>query len=230
MQAARGEDGDIVIGVTTSAILHPLVSRVIAALSRRHPRVEMTIREGNAADITESLERGAMGVGFLRAPVSRPAGVVFRELLAEEMIAVVPADHALAGRANRGIALTELAGERFVLTRRPSMPGMYDDLLQACRTAGFEPRVAAEVGRMLTNINLVAAGIGVSVVPASMRKIRLPGVRYARLLDARGLRAPLTVAAMAGNENPVVNNLLQIVDALNGGEQSRAGPPRPPPM
>lgn len=66
--------------------------------------------------------------------------------------------------------------EPFILVRRPGAPGMYANLLRACRAAGFEPHVAFEVERISTNVSLVAAGEGVSVVPASMRDIHSESV------------------------------------------------------
>jgi DNA-binding transcriptional LysR family regulator len=147
--------------------------------------------------------------------VANPPEVVFERLLEEEMLLVLPRDHALIkagrGRAAPRISLRQLASEPFILVRRPGAPGMYADLLRACDEAGFTPQVAAEVDHMLTNINLVAAGIGVSVVPASMRGFRKDSVVYCRLDDAGGLHAPITLAYPAGNRNPVAANFIALV-------------------
>ncbi|HEX4260436.1 MAG TPA: LysR family transcriptional regulator [Acetobacteraceae bacterium] len=223
VDAARGAEGAIAIGVTTSAVLHPLIGGILRRFSQRYPGVVLTIREANAAELTEALERRTIAVAFLRAPVARPPGIVFRELASEPLMVVLPAFHPLARPHPGGIALAALRHERFVLTRRPDAPGMYQDVLQACRAAGFEPEVAAEVGRMLTNISLVAAGVGVSLVPASMRSIRLPGVRYRRLAGTDGPRAPLTVASADGAAEPVAANLL----ALAGSPHRRPRPALP---
>ncbi len=117
--------------------------------------------------------------------------------------------------------LEELAGERFILVRRRAAPGMYADVVTACREAGFEPLVATEVGRMLTNISLVAAGVGISLVPASMREIHLGGVRYLRLREPRRLRAPLTVGVRSEEASPTVENLLQLTRDLGDELGSR---------
>ena len=77
--------------------------------------------------------------------------------------------------------MAALADQNFILVRRRVAPGIYANIIEACRLCGFEPRVIAEVGRMSTNLNLVAAGIGVSCVPASMRQIGNHGVVYATL-------------------------------------------------
>jgi DNA-binding transcriptional LysR family regulator len=75
----------------------------------------------------------------------------------------------------------------------------------------IEPVIAAEVGRMLTNIILVAAGVGVSLVPASMQEIRLGGgICYLRLAHPGRLRAPLALATRCNDERPTVANLLRL--------------------
>ena len=126
----------------------------------------------------------------------------------------MPRDHALLKgkrpHADVPISLRKLAGESFVLVRRPGAPGMYADLLQACYQAGFTPRIAAEVDHMLTNINLVAAGVGVSVVPASMRTFHADSVAYCRLKDARGLHAPIMLAYLDADRNPAAGNFIAL--------------------
>jgi DNA-binding transcriptional LysR family regulator len=215
--AARGQEGEIAIGFTTSALLHPLVTAITGAYVARHRNVTLTLEEGNAADLTDQLAAGTLHAAFLRAVVSRPLGVEFSELLAEEMLLAVSAGHRLARRRPAVAAIADLAAERFILVRRHAAPGMYADVVQACRRAGFEPLIAAEVGRMLTNIKLVAAGAGVSVVPACMRETRIEGVRYLRLAGAEGLRAPLTLAARSDDARPTVANLLAVSGELARG-------------
>ena len=212
--AARGQQGEITIGLTTSAILHPLVPEVIGAYTRRYQNVALNLHEGNAADLTDGLVAGILHAAFLRAVVSRPLGLAFVELLEEEMLLAVPVRHKLARRSPPVVDIRHLAGERLILVRRRAAPGMYADAVEACRAAGFEPVIAAEVGRMLTNIILVAAGVGISLVPESMQEIRLGGVRYLRLAHAGRLRAPLTLATRGDNERPTVANLLRLTDEI----------------
>ena len=206
--AAKGQYGRIVVGTTTSACLHPLVPRVLGEYSRAHAGVALDVREANASDLTEAVARGEVDAGFLRAPVSNPLGLSFTELLREPLVIVLPDHHPL--RAAR-VALRSLAGERFILVRRPAAPGIYAQLLDACRAAGFEPEVAAEVGRMLTAVSLVAAGVGITMVPASMAALRPPGVRYASLHGPGRFDAPLTLIHRTGDTRPVVTGLLDLV-------------------
>ena len=230
--AARGQQGEIAIGLTTSATLHRLVPEIIGAFSRNYPDVALEIHEGNAADLTEALARETLQACFLRAVVDRPPGIAFMELLQEDVLLALPDGHRLlAGPAHRSgreprVHLSDLAQERFILVRRHAAPGLYANLLEACRRVGFEPLVVAEVGRMLTNINLVAAGVGISIVPASMRGIRLGGVHYRRLAATPRLTAPLTLAYRAGDAHPTLVNLLTHASRFRDGSGRTATPSR----
>jgi DNA-binding transcriptional LysR family regulator len=216
-QAARGQVGRLSVGFTTSAVLHPLVPGVIRAFREDHPQVELDLRENPAADLIEALVRRDIQVALLRVPVARPPELAFIELLQEELLVVLPAGHRLLGRRGKsGLDLRELAEERFILVRRPGAAGIYENLILACRAAGFEPVVVAEVAHMLTNINLVAAGAGISVVPASMREVNLRQVGYRRLRTTPGLTAPLTLGYVADNASPVLHNFIATTRRLLG--------------
>ena len=119
------------------------------------------------------------------------------------MLAALPAHHPLAADAGTAAAaaplpLTALEREPFILYRRPTGPGLYDSILAACRAAGFSPLVAQEAPRLPATLSLVAAGLGVSVVPASMRRLGGEDIVY-RDLDCPGLSAPLHLALRRGN-------------------------------
>jgi DNA-binding transcriptional LysR family regulator len=228
-QAARGQVGKLAVGFTTSAALHPLVPRVIRAFREDHLQVALDLRENPAADLIEAVVRRDIQVALLRVAVAQPPELAFIELLHEELLLVLPAGHRLLGRRGKGgLDLRELAAERFILVRRPGAPGIYENLIRACRAAGFEPMVVAEVTHMLTNINLVAAGAGISVVPASMREINLRQVGYRRLQTTPGLTAPLTLTYVADNANPVLHNFIATTRRMLGatvasGTSSNAG-------
>lgn len=208
-QAARGQVGRLIVGFTTSAVLHPLGPAIMQGFRRAFAGVELDLREAPAADLIEQLVARNIQVALLRVPVEQPAGLAFVELAEEELLAVLPAGHKLLQHAGpRGVALRELAQERFILVRRPGAPGIYQNVILACRAAGFEPLVATEVPHMLTNINLVAAGAGISIVPASMREVNLRQVGYCRLDATPRLTAPLTLVYAAEIRDPVVANFV----------------------
>jgi DNA-binding transcriptional LysR family regulator len=188
---ARGEQGRLAVAFTSSAAAHAFTPQALRACRARYPDITLELSEANAAEITDGVAQARLHCGLLRVPVSRPDGVALEHLLDEPAVLALPLDHRLATRRS-AVAITELRDEGLVLVRRPGAPGLYANLLALCEAAGFQPRIVAEVERMTTNLNLVAAGAGISVVPASMQGLHSQAVAY-RPLAAR-LDAPLTLA------------------------------------
>jgi DNA-binding transcriptional LysR family regulator len=215
-RVANGSAGTIAIGFTSSAAAHPLIPQIVRAYRAAWPDVNLDFREGNAAELTDAIADGELHLGFLRLPVSGPPGLVFQQLAEEEMLLVLPTGHRLLqGEPTGGmpeIWLRSLRDERFILVRRRGAPGMYSNLLEACKKAGFTPKIAVEVDRMLTNISLVAAGVGISGVPASMRGFHSDSVVYCRIRDGGpGLSAPLTLVTREQDLHPAARHFLDMV-------------------
>jgi DNA-binding transcriptional LysR family regulator len=218
-RVAKGSEGSMSIGFTSSAAAHPLIPRIVRVYRAERPGITLEFKEGNAAELSDAVDAGKLDVAFLRLPVKQPPGVAFTRLLDEEMLLVLPIGHA-ALKKSRGkemptVALAALAHEQFILVRRHGAPGMYANLVAACERAGFTPNIAIEVDRMLTNISLVAAGAGVSAVPASMRGFHEDSVLYCRISDGGdGLRAPLTIASRELVEKPAVSHFLRLAEGM----------------
>ncbi len=223
--AAMGQPGRISIGLTTSASLHPGVTHILRAYANSHPAVSLDLQANSAASLTEALLREKVQVAIMRAPVARPADLVFKELGRENMLMALPANHRLVKRTASGatapISLKSLAGERLILVRRHAAPGMYGNVVDACHKAGFEPLIVAEVEQMLISINLVAAGIGISLVPASIRDIRQDGIAYCPVLDAPSLVAPLTLVHRRGEARPFVTDFIALGRKLPKEKRAR---------
>ncbi|NDZ18680.1 LysR family transcriptional regulator [Variovorax sp. WS11] len=203
-RVAKGQAGTLAVGFTSSAAAHRFMPEALRAFRRTHPDVELQLREDNAAELTEALAAGRLHCGLLRVPVARPEGLVFETLLREPVLVAMPSDHRLAlarHKDSRPLPLAKLCEEGIILVRRPGAPGLYAELLALCHAKGLRPRVVAEVDRMMTNLNLVAAGVGLSVVPASMAGVHAHAVAYARLADGGQLDAPLTLVSRAGEDN-----------------------------
>lgn len=218
-RAAQGFEGTMIIGFTSSAAAHPLIPGIIRAYRDAYPGVHLDLREGNAAELTEEIEQGKVNLGFLRSPVSQPRGIGFYQLLEEEMLLILPVGHPLLEKQTQTqkselpvVSIKSLVEEQFILVRRHGAPGMYSNLIEACENAGFTPRIASEVERMLTNISLVAAGGGISVVPASMKDFHRDSVVYCRIRDARpALVAPITLVSRTTSISPSEKNFLELV-------------------
>lgn len=213
-RAASGIEGVISVGLTSSAASHPLVPQILSAFRNRFPAIEINFREGNAAELSNSISSGKLDVAFLRMPVSKNDKLAYQVLDQEELLLVLPINHPLLKRnAKSGsmpiISLKSLPNEQFILVRTPGAPGMYSNLIDACKAIGFTPNITVEIDRMLTNICLVAAGVGVSIVPYSMRGLHADRVVYCRIQErVAGLTAPLTLASSNNPPSPANQHFL----------------------
>lgn len=220
--SAQGKAGFLDLGFTSSAVAHAGTPRLIRQFRERFPKVEVRFKEANAARLTEMVDRGDLDLAFLRRPVLDIAGLRYQRIDDESMLLVLPHEHrlaVLAGARVQPVRLASLRDEPFILVRRPGAMGMYSAFIEACRHQGFEPRVVAEVEQMLTNIALVAAGLGISVVPASMQGFHADSVQFRRMagagLPADSLSAPLNLLTRQDNANPALTRFLELARAMN---------------
>jgi len=137
-RTARGEEGRLVIGFTSSAPFHPLVPRAIRAFREMAPRVTLVLTESGSSEMVEGLHDEEIDAAFIRSPVADVVDLTVTPLLEEEMLVALPAGHSLAaGSGKRGLdaplPLARLAHESFILYKRPGAPGLYDTIVSACR-------------------------------------------------------------------------------------------------
>ncbi|OWT75414.1 MULTISPECIES: LysR family transcriptional regulator [unclassified Achromobacter] len=173
---ASGELGALSIGFTVSASIHPFVPRLIRTFRARYPGVDVSLVENSTLELMQRVHKGSVDLAFVRGPTAEPPGVRVETLLSEPMLAVVPATHELARR--KAIDLRELADEMFIFYPRKVGIGLYNAVVQACEAAGFTPAEGIEVPQMTSVVTFVAAGMGVSVIPATMSQLQAEGVRY----------------------------------------------------
>lgn len=194
---AGGQHGLLSVGFTSSAAAHAFTPAVLRACRGEHPGIALSMTENNAAELIDAIVKARLHCGFLRVPVARPEGLSFETLLSEPALLALPLDHRLADApraASTPVPLGELEGEDLILVRRPGAPGLYANLLALCEREGVRPRSFVEVDRMMMNLNLVAAGAGISVVPASMRGVHGHSIVFRPLPRHARLEAPLTLA------------------------------------
>jgi len=211
-RTARGETGRIAVGFTTSAPFHPLVARAIREFRSRRPDVSFVLEEESSADMVSGLRDGRLDVAFIRSGLVDPVGVTVHELLHEDMAAAFPSRHALARRPR--LTLKDLADEIFILYRRPDGRGLYDVIIAACSAAGFSPHVGQEAPRIVSTLNLVAAGLGITIVPASLSRLPLEGVTYRPLRGRPALKVPLNLACRAGESSAATLAFIDLVRRL----------------
>ncbi|MEV0313222.1 LysR family transcriptional regulator [Nonomuraea fuscirosea] len=202
-RAGSGEAGLIRVGFAASLALTVLPG-LLRTYRDRYPQVRMEIREMTSAPQVTALHEHVIDVGLLREPPDEP-GLAAEAILAEEFIAVLPVAHPLAAR--RVVPVEALADEPFVLLPRGAGPRFHDRILGLCRSAGFEPRLGQEAVEWQTVCALVEAGLGVSLAPASIRRIRLNGVAYRRI-SPNDARTTVAVAWRRDDHDPLVARFL----------------------
>ncbi|HIV70042.1 MAG TPA: LysR family transcriptional regulator [Candidatus Aquabacterium excrementipullorum] len=209
-RAARGETGQLRVGFTGSAAFNPVVATMIRSFRRAWPRVRLTLEEANTTRLVEGLAQQALDAVFLRPGASGLDGIRLRRFADESMKIVLPASHPLSKR--RRLPLAALADEPFVLFPRAVGLSLYDAVIIACREAGFEPQLSQEAPQISSVVNLVAAELGVSIVPASIAQVAVRGVRYIDI-DGPAPHARLALATRQGDERAVVRNFMALDEA-----------------
>ncbi len=214
-RTARGEQGRISVGYSSSVGFHPLVPRIIREFREVFPLVTVTLVESNPTDLIERMQDERIDVAFIRRLEPNTEGIGINSLLEERMVVALPSGHALAhGNGGKGAALTlkALAGETFILygNQHGALLMQSNAFVAACHTAGFSPRIGQIVPHISARLNLISAGLGVAVVAASLQHINIEGVAFRRLKGATQLKAPLSLASRRGDPSPVVRQFLKL--------------------
>ena len=205
-RAARGETGWLGIGFAASATYH-LLPAVLHDYRERFPDVALSLMELNAVEQSAALRDRSIHVGFAR-PYVEEADVTVEAVLREPFLVALPAAHPLAGRSELSLGL--LAGEPFVSFPEWPLPSYAQVVRAVCEGAGFAPRVVQEVREMQTAISLVAAGLGIALLPASVQHLHRDGVVYRPLPDSAP-RTELAIVSRKEDASPALQNFLQIV-------------------
>ncbi len=190
---ARGEQGRLAIGVSSSAAFSPIIPGLIRSFRSILPGVTVSLGEDSAEELIQGLRLGNKDVVFTCSVPESLTGISVVTLVEEPMVAALPSSHELREKVDVGIDLIALRNERFILYRQPGGPGLYEAIIGACQRAGFSPRISDEALRLPSTLNFVAAGLGVSIVPDSLRRLNIEGVVYAPLRGCDALTAPLNI-------------------------------------
>jgi DNA-binding transcriptional LysR family regulator len=205
---AHGVAGTLTLGFIDSAAL-AILPPLIRGFSQRYPNVKLRLRELGTRQQIEAVERGEIDVGIVRGPVWN-AQLAGRRIATESLFVALPAGHRLAGETT--VHLSALREDGFITYPPERGAALYEETLRLCHTAGFEPRIVQVASEISTICAMVAAGLGVAIVPSSARAVALDGVVYRATDDPRAElerwavwreRAPLAVVhAFASSLEP----------------------------
>jgi DNA-binding transcriptional LysR family regulator len=182
-RTARGEIGSLTVGfvIWGTGAFFP---GIIRGFRQFHPGVQLLVMEMQSRAQPEALLNGLIDVGFLR-PLEPPYDSRLRSelLYTDPVVAVVPANHRLAGGPLR---LAELAGERFVVCDRNVASNLFDKITSLCAQAGFSPEIAHTSNLVSSVLTLVAAGEGVTLLPSGLQHGRFSDLCFCPLLEPTG--------------------------------------------
>ncbi|WP_137939082.1 LysR substrate-binding domain-containing protein [Chitinivorax sp. B] len=205
-RAARGEIGELRIGFTSSLPLTPVLPAALHAYRQYFPKVTLTLHEMFTFDQFDALLHQRIDVGFVRFNGLEPAaGIVVKELRRDRLRAVVNLSHPLAG--NDSLSIAQLRTEDLIGYPAGVGTGLIAVLRELCAAQGFEPRITQVAGEATTQIGLVAAGLGIAVLPSPLECVKVEGVRYVPLIDV-GAYLSMGIATREGDASPLVNGFM----------------------
>lgn len=203
-----GKEGVLQIGFSGSVMLTAL-PKAIGAYRRMRPNVELRLRELVTADQIPALLDGTLNIGFLRDGEAEE-GLSLECVLREPYIAVLPARHRLA--KNKLLSPIDLKDEPFVLFARKMGNLAYDRTVACCEAAGFRPKIVQDAPQWPTVLRLIAAGLGVTIVPACVQNLSMPGIVYKRLRSRHW--SSIDIGMKVGVKNPAAESFLEVVRSV----------------
>lgn len=212
-RVAAGLEGVLRLGFVTPAMDGPL-PRVIAGFRGNWPGVRLDLKEASTVEQLEALRGGRLDIGFIRAHGGNAQGLAARSFLREPYVLALPRGHALT--AGQSVSLAELDGQPFIFFARQQGPGLHDEIMAAFSRAGAAPFITQEVLSKRSTLALVAAGLGLALVPASTARASMEEVVFRRLRE----ELPLVCVDAAWHpaaDSPLVDNFLQAMDICQAG-------------
>ena len=203
---AQGMAGSLRLGFVGSSMYRGL-PEALARLQQQHPQVRVDLHELNSAEQVSALLHGKLDLGLMHT-LAAPTGLRAQTLLSEPFMACLPQAHALAQRAR--VAVADMASERMILFAPAVSPEYFRSIRDLCQRAGFDPELRHEVRHWLSVLSLVSGGQGVSIVPACLQRVGMPGLAF-RPLRQSAAHSELQAIWRPVPAHPLIDTLLQLL-------------------
>jgi DNA-binding transcriptional LysR family regulator len=213
-QTSRGEVGQLVLGFVSSAAYN-ILPEVLRRFRVEVPGVKLELHELTTDEQWQFLREGKIDVGFLRPGffhnLVEEAIFETETIFREALVIALPQEHRLTSKAQ--IPVKSLINEQFILFPRSFSPGHYDTIISLCQQADFSPKVIQEAIQMQTIVSLVAAGMGVAIVPSSLQNLQRTGVIYKPIKPVKepAAEVKMNVIWRRNDASPTVENFLNVV-------------------
>ena len=202
----RGEEGELRIGFLGSAMQN-VIPDLLLKLHQLHPGISTKLEEMANGLQVEAIAKDKLDIGFVR--LSRvPSGISMKPVFEDTFSVVLPANHTL-GEANfEGVQ--QLTGERFILFDSEYSPTYYDKIMSICEDQGFTPHITHKSVHGQTIFKLVELGLGISIVPTSLKYGYDLKVKFIELKNIRQ-HASLSLIWKESNRSPVLKRVLELI-------------------
>lgn len=228
---ARGEAGSLALAFVSTAD-YGLLPQLLREFGARYPHVRLQLAEATSDVQIEELVAGRIDAGLVIPPVPprHAASLSYLPVLREPLVVAMPAEAAEAAEAANAadaaadapVRIADIASLPLVIFPRRLAPGFYDIITGCYGAAGVTPRIGQEAIQMQTIVSLVSAGMGVALVPQSLRNLRRTGVVYRALADP----APVVETGLVWRTDDVSPVLAGFIDVVRGAAR-RASPSQP---
>ncbi|MBN9515045.1 MAG: LysR family transcriptional regulator [Alphaproteobacteria bacterium] len=202
---ADGKEGRLRLGFGSS-MLYRGFPKILDAFQAASPDIELSVQELNSTEQVEALQRDEIDLGFIHGREVPDHLDGFR-YHAEPFVACVPRDHPWAGA--RTLRLSRLRDDEFVLFSRNVSPDYYQSIIATCLSAGFSPRVRHQVRHWLSVVSFVANGLGVALVPSTLKASNMAGAVFVPIQEAKILSETWCVWKSGGPQRPALDMLIQ---------------------
>lgn len=202
---ARGERGHLRFGIAGAVALVPLIPIAIRRFRETWPNVTISIEESNTPDLCRALLDRTLDIAVIRPPTPESRGLSIAPLIEEPTLIALPNGHPLSGQGP--LPLSAIAGEPLIIFPRSLGPGFHDKILSACQAAGFSPITGQEAPQIAAMVPMVAAGLGVAIVPESLDQIHASGVSFHPIKGPAPV-AELAVATRSASLQPLIAHFL----------------------
>lgn len=209
----RGDQGEITVGFTSSVISHASTKLAIHNYRNQYNCVSLSLKEHASEKLIKDIVDHKLDIAFVRTKGVQNNNIKIHHLCEEELMLALPLGHRLLKSGNEQnnefVNINDLKDEPLILYRRSSLPGIYDRLISVLEINGISPNIIQEAPQVGSALNLVAAGMGISVVPNSLCVSHTENVQYRRIKCKQTLSATILLACRKSDGSQAVKNFIQ---------------------
>ncbi len=206
----QGELGYLTIGFTSS-VTNSILPDILRSYQQQYPEVKLILKEENSIFQVQQLREKRVDCVFAYQyeEMKEASDLMIIPIAQEALMVVLPVAHPLAIKDQ--VLLLDLADEEFVMPLQQVVSGLSEQIYYLCSQAGFVPKISQEAIFMVTILGLVASGLGISILPASVQNLPRNGVVYRALVES-SVVTQLSILYLKENETAALRNLLNLIE------------------